>query len=166
MPNSPNFIGSARNMCQDTRAFHVCWLRIFYLHFEHIYQAANNIIRLIPFHLVLVPNSLSTQPTQATPKEVAQAPPPPQQQSGEGVAFNNAMSAAAAPGYPYAMTHAGAAAGGQGMSFIMQVSQFHIISHRSNSVRGCRLQTGHVVPRSITCVNPHQVRRIHMNIIS
>lgn len=47
----------------------------------------------------------------------------PQQQSGEGVAFNNAMPVAAAPGYPYAMTHPGAAAGGQGMSFIMQATQ-------------------------------------------
>jgi len=139
--NSPNFIGSARNMClfvvprirnQQT----MLRSRIFYLHFEHISSSKH---RLISFHLVLVPNPLSTQ---ATPKEVAQAPPMPQQQFGEGVAFNNAMPVAAAPGYPYAMTHPGAAAGGQGMSFIMQVSQFRPFKFRS------RISTpdGHVVP--------------------
>jgi hypothetical protein len=140
--------------------------RIFYLHFEHIpwYQAANNIIRLISFHLVLVPNSLSTQPTQATPKEVAQAPPPPQQQSGEGVAFNDAMPVAAAPGYPYAMTHAGAAAGGQGMSFIMQVSQLHLRPFKFRSRRS--------TPDRSCCAKVDNLRQsassasLHMNIIS
>ena len=49
-------------------------------------------------------------------------PPQPQQQSGEEAAFNNmAPTAAAAPGYPYAMSQAAAAPGAQGMSFIMQV---------------------------------------------
>lgn len=132
IPNSPNFIGSARNMClfvvprirnQQTMERS----RIFYLHFEHISSSKqHHSSDFIPSRSRS--HSLSNQPTQATPKEVllVQAPPPPQQQSGEGVAFNNAMPVAAAPGYPYAMTHAAAAAGGQGMSFIMQVSQFHI----------------------------------------
>ena len=82
---------------------------------------------------------------QATPKEVAQQQPPPpkpQQQSGEGAAFNNmAPTAAAAPGYPYAMSQAAAAPGAQGMSFIMQVRRFNsCIAHGEFKFSGGQME--------------------------
>ena len=130
LPYSPNFIGPSKacacfRCCQDTRPTN---------HEANCKHISNGIDAQPIFISCLTPCIVFVHHIsncQATPKEVAQQQPPPpkpQQQSGEGAAFNNmAPTAAAAPGYPYAMSQAAAAPGAQGMSFIMQVRRFKFV---------------------------------------
>ena len=137
LPYPPNFIGPSKACacfwcCLDTRptnhAMHVSSRQI-----ANTYQTVitrNSFSFLVSLHVscLFITSQINCQ---ATPKEVAQQQPPPpqpQQQSGEGAAFNNmAPTAAAAPGYPYAMSQAAAAPGAQGMSFIVQVRRFKFV---------------------------------------